>query len=129
MYKLTRSSSVLRLGDGVYVPQPSPGEVTVDWQEYQAWLAEGNVPEPADAPPAQTKDERIAGILATLGKGKDRTVIQLVIYVAETFTIPALAAQYSVTYEVAKAQTYARNKTYRECVECENAIRTVETEP
>jgi hypothetical protein len=98
-------------------------------EAYLAWVAEGNTPEPADVPPPPTKDQRIAEILATLGKGKDRTVIQLVILVAETVTIPAFAVQYGVTLEQAKAQAYVRNKTYRESVDCENACRAVETEP
>lgn len=51
MYKLQKSllngeiNMVIRLSDMVTVPF-SPGNI--DYQEYLAWLAAGNEPEPAD---------------------------------------------------------------------------------
>lgn len=48
MYKLTTGGIVLDTETGKYI---SPGNGTQADETFQAWLAEGNMPDPADQPP------------------------------------------------------------------------------
>jgi len=60
-YKLT-GVGVLRTGDGTHIPD---NEENRDWRKYQAWLAEGNTPDPADPPVPPPTDEDVAEIILT----------------------------------------------------------------
>lgn len=51
-YKLT-AGGVQRLSDGTDIP---PAPTNRHWVEYQAWLAAGNTPDPADFEPARAQD-------------------------------------------------------------------------
>jgi len=53
MYKLTENS-ITRLSDNASIPI---AEGNTDYQEYLAWVGEGNTPTPADIPPPPTYKE------------------------------------------------------------------------
>jgi hypothetical protein len=63
-YKLGPSSDLVqRTSDGAWVPNDLNN---IDWRAYQAWLAAGNQPDPADAPPAPSAPPLTADQLAAI---------------------------------------------------------------
>ena len=56
MYKLTKTTSIIRLADNAVIPADSRN---ADFQQYENWLAEGNVPQPVDAETVEQVQARI----------------------------------------------------------------------
>lgn len=55
MYQLISNTIVQRVADNAFIPfDPA----NTDYQAYLAWLAEGNVPLPADAPADEPASEQ-----------------------------------------------------------------------
>jgi len=48
MYKPTQPTAIIRTADGATIPADP---ANTDYRAYLAWLAAGNIPEPADPPP------------------------------------------------------------------------------
>jgi len=46
-YQLTADTSILRTADGAFIPADP---ANADFVAYQAWLADGNTPDPPTAP-------------------------------------------------------------------------------
>lgn len=73
MYKLTQSTSVIRLSDNAFIPADP---ANTDWQQYQQWLSEGNTPEPVDPP---TPDDLLAA-----AKAERQALVDSIIVTTET---------------------------------------------
>lgn len=71
-YKMTSNHTVIRTIDNALIPA-DPGNR--DWQEYQAWLEAGNMPNPVDEP---ALDDAKAGALAEIDRqGGERRLIYI----------------------------------------------------
>ena len=105
MYKLTNSPSILRLMDNAYIP---PESSLPDWQMYQSWLAEGNIPFPVDSPsPSQLLEKLDAENQLT--QRNLREAIMLLVETVKTANpavdltpIPGIAKVFEVEAEAAK---------------------------
>jgi len=67
MYKLNKNS-ITRLLDGACIPL---AEGNTDYSEYLAWVAKGNIPDPADPIPAPTYVELRAAAYPSIGDQMD----------------------------------------------------------
>jgi len=56
MYKLTNTTSIIRIADNAIIPCDS---ANADFQQYQIWLEQGNTPQPVDAETVEQVQARI----------------------------------------------------------------------
>ena len=75
MYKLTNSASILR-ADGACIPADP---ANTDYAAYQAWLAEGNTPEPADIPAPPSIVEQIRALEAQYADAQAKLTRQVIL--------------------------------------------------
>ena len=104
MYRLTSSgNAVIRIADGAFVPADPEN---IDFAAYVQWLAVGNVPLSADAPPP-TKAQRVAAVLNALPRPMTREQVQTTIIACEAY---AKANSLPLTYIYAKTKLYTLSK-------------------
>lgn len=79
-YRLASGSGVVRTSDNAVIPI-APGNA--DYQAYQAWLADGNAPDPIPSP---TTDQLLATFKASVQAALDKSDITM-LRVAEATTL------------------------------------------
>jgi hypothetical protein len=100
-YKLTSRATIIRLADGAEIPE-SP--LNCAWQQYLAWCAAGNTPEPADPPPPPSQDEIDAAAAreyAKLAALRGMTPAQVIAWVNDNVTTLGQAQDAIATLAVA----------------------------
>ena len=71
-YRLTDTDAVIRLADNAFIPADP---ANTDYAAYQAWLAEGNTPEPVPQPTAEEQAATIRAERDALLSGSDWTQV------------------------------------------------------
>ena len=97
MYKLTQFPEILRMADGAFIP---PDPANTDYQQYLAWLSEGNVPD-AYVAPAPTPPQTVTRFqaLATLSAAGHLPTIRTYIATLDQNNVQRLAWENATDWE------------------------------
>jgi len=68
MYKLTNTTTIIRIADKSSIPNDP---ANTDYAEYLEWVEDGNTPEAADVPPAPTYQEKRVAEYPSIGDQLD----------------------------------------------------------
>ena len=68
MYKLTNTTTIIRIADKSSIPNDP---ANTDYAAYLEWLEDGNTPEAADVPPAPTYQEKRVAEYPSIGDQLD----------------------------------------------------------
>ena len=120
-YKLTNTNQIIRIEDGACIPL-APGNG--DYQAYQAWLAEGNTPIPADVPDPNTAIKTmIARIEASTGI--PRLVREFLLEAARDFAERAAEKLTAAGQPTTGEQLLSQNIGYIKAMEIEAQIQAL----
>jgi hypothetical protein len=113
MFKLTNSTSIIRLADSACIPAD---ERNSDYADYLAWLAEGNTPEPADLVPVPTQAQIAQGQIDAI---EAKTMMNRAVREGMLAMTEFAAATQKITPDI----LYADNAAYKAVKDVDNQIR------
>lgn len=120
MYKLTQSGYIIRTADGAIIPVDF---LNTDYQEYQRWLEEGNVTEPADPPPPVAPLAQIEALEQMQIKRTARAIREERLKEMEAFALANYGLNQEQLYVAASAPNApTAMKSYKELKDLDNQI-------